>query len=586
MDSDCQLLSLFAQGDQRAFTQLVERHSALVHRTAYRITQRHTLAEEATQLTFSVLAQHALKNRSLPQTLEGWLHKTASFTAMRALDKEVRHQQKLRHYRHHHPGPAEEAGHTELLPELDRALLRLGTRDREIIVLRFLKGYSIPEIARRLDGTEAAIQKRAHRAMGKLRQWLASKSTGLSAAALLALLESEGRAAIPEIAALDMAEAALSQSAKLPPLTVHQTIQNLRNIPTMIHDHRKPILTSAACATLVGIIVLTYGQAEEFTLTRVENVLFNGGSESLFAGAESGPPKSPIQYTLQGGIEPLFPGSESEATDASAFGSVFYARTPNILPYLQTSQTQVSLTTFGSNNGVPHAITDSGWISGRAKAPIIGAIWNGSTGGGWVYPGTNFLYAIAEQGGAITAVGKSSTGKLVKVTTTTTSPHAFTPTEYPYSGELLGVDPSGMYLGGGVAQVGGGYKAVLIDDADNLIQLPSLDSVIPWDFVYDVILVEGQPIAVGQANDAVNQAHAVIWFEGMKAMRLTDFVKLAFDPAPGSDLMDSSFKPSRAASIEKSPNGWVICGEGRHATTGLRDGWILELPRLVKSVSP
>ncbi len=86
---------------------------------------------------------------------------------------------------------------------------------------------------------------------------------------------------------------------------------------------------------------------------------------------------------------------------------------------------------------------------------------------------------------------------------------------------------------------------MLIDDAGNLKQLPSLDSVIPRDWVYDVTLVEGQPVAVGQANDAANQAHAVIWFEGMKAMRLKDLVSLAFDLAPGSDPLDTSFQLTR-----------------------------------------
>ncbi len=259
-DSDTELLERFRRGEQYAFTLLVERYRGLVYGTAIRITQSHALAEEVTQQTFAILAQREFQGRSRPKLLGGWLHQTASFTAMRALRKEIRHRNKLNRFQEElaHRTSSEESA--ALRQRLDRALLRLGDMDRQIILLRFLNNRSIKEIAEDLGCTEAAIQKRAHRALDKLRRWLSRPSPGITGAAILALLKSEAQAEIaaPALATPTLSQAALSQVSSVPAgITIHQLAQ------AMIYHHKLKILTAAVGTSAAVILIFNSLNAKD-----------------------------------------------------------------------------------------------------------------------------------------------------------------------------------------------------------------------------------------------------------------------------------------------------------------------------------
>jgi DNA-directed RNA polymerase specialized sigma24 family protein len=70
---DCQLLARYVtQRCQAAFAELVRRHIDLVYAACLRQTHHPTLAEDATQAVFLILAQRAA---TLPSTsiLAGWV---------------------------------------------------------------------------------------------------------------------------------------------------------------------------------------------------------------------------------------------------------------------------------------------------------------------------------------------------------------------------------------------------------------------------------------------------------------------------------------------------------------------------------
>lgn len=57
-------------------------------------------------------------------------------------------------------------------PELDRALRRLPTGQRAVIVLRFLEDWSVDEVAEALGVAAGTVKSRQHRALDRLRQEL------------------------------------------------------------------------------------------------------------------------------------------------------------------------------------------------------------------------------------------------------------------------------------------------------------------------------------------------------------------------------------------------------------------------------
>ena len=84
-----------------------------------------------------------------------------------------------------------------LEPHLDEAIHTLGAIDQDVIALRFLEGKSLRETGQSLSMTEDAVQKRASRALAKLRDFFARRGFRLSAAALATLLAANTEAGIP-----------------------------------------------------------------------------------------------------------------------------------------------------------------------------------------------------------------------------------------------------------------------------------------------------------------------------------------------------------------------------------------------------
>src|SRR5215471_5077866 len=75
---DAELLSAYVRGDERAFESLVKRYFGLVHGIALRRLRDSSLAEEAAQSIFIILARKA-KRMSSGMMLRAWLLKTCRF---------------------------------------------------------------------------------------------------------------------------------------------------------------------------------------------------------------------------------------------------------------------------------------------------------------------------------------------------------------------------------------------------------------------------------------------------------------------------------------------------------------------------
>ncbi len=172
--TDLEWLEAFAyNGDELAFRQIVEKYRRMVYSVALRRCGHRELAEEATQNTFAVLAR---KSKHLLQhpTLSGWLHRTAMLEASTLLRSERTRRRKHvelmeRETLHNTYGAASLSLDA---PPLDEALARLSARDRDVILMRFYEGMSFGEIGQRLGKSDAACQRRSHRAVKKLSRLL------------------------------------------------------------------------------------------------------------------------------------------------------------------------------------------------------------------------------------------------------------------------------------------------------------------------------------------------------------------------------------------------------------------------------
>ncbi|MBX3742822.1 MAG: sigma-70 family RNA polymerase sigma factor [Akkermansiaceae bacterium] len=166
-----------------AIRTLVRRHSPLVFATALRrLNGDHSAAQDVTQEVFTLLARKAASLHDV--FLSGWLHRQAC----RRAANHVRTEQRRRR-REKIAGEAMEApGGTDRSPflfrELDEALLKLPSPDRDAVILRFFEGKDHRQVGMKLGITEEAARKRVKRSLERLGCLLGKRGLALTGGSL------------------------------------------------------------------------------------------------------------------------------------------------------------------------------------------------------------------------------------------------------------------------------------------------------------------------------------------------------------------------------------------------------------------
>ncbi len=164
------LIDLAAKGNSDAVREIVVRYQAMVYRTCLRIIGNEVDAEDAAQATFLLFLKKCRKLKG-DTLLGGWFYRTAGFVSQEHIRNAAR--RKRREENAHIMNEPENQETTEvwnqLKPELDKALMALPEKHRNIVVLRYLEGKSNDEAASTLGMTPSAVSTSLARAMEKLR---------------------------------------------------------------------------------------------------------------------------------------------------------------------------------------------------------------------------------------------------------------------------------------------------------------------------------------------------------------------------------------------------------------------------------
>jgi RNA polymerase sigma factor (sigma-70 family) len=203
------LRRFISEGDDRAFTALVDRHGPLVLRVCRRVLGAGEDAEDAFQATFLVLARKAATLRHR-EALSAWLHGVARRVALKARSARARQShwwaESIPFDRplpvvDPRPDPLAEFSGRELVMIIDEEVQRLPEAYRLPVLLCCLEGHSLEEAARRLGWTAGSVKGRLERGRARLHDRLLRRGLTLSAA-LAAAEVSRGAAAAAVVARL------------------------------------------------------------------------------------------------------------------------------------------------------------------------------------------------------------------------------------------------------------------------------------------------------------------------------------------------------------------------------------------------
>jgi RNA polymerase sigma-70 factor (ECF subfamily) len=175
---DAALAVRASKGESAAFGQLYDRHVDAIYRYVYYRVRDDAEAEDLTSDVF-MRALRAMPRYEPRQAFLAWLYRIARNAVIdraRRGNRQVSFEDALEHPMADQVlDPDEQILATSDNTTLRGALAQLTPLQQEVIVLRFLEGYSTHEIARLVGKREGTVRGIQFRAIGALRQLIPSR---------------------------------------------------------------------------------------------------------------------------------------------------------------------------------------------------------------------------------------------------------------------------------------------------------------------------------------------------------------------------------------------------------------------------
>ncbi len=164
------------RGDEAAFEALYQAYAERALRTAFLITDRRTLAEDAVQETF-IQVWRSIRDLRDPLAFRGWFYRILIHRVRRLGKRDGREptlslEAVADHRDTHMTGPEEQAERNEAFHRVRGAIARLPEAQRLTLILRYYSGLAEAEIAAALKIPIGTVKSRLHTARARLRDEL------------------------------------------------------------------------------------------------------------------------------------------------------------------------------------------------------------------------------------------------------------------------------------------------------------------------------------------------------------------------------------------------------------------------------
>ena len=164
--SDIELIEAIKAGDPRAFETLYHRYRDWVHRLAWRFTGDEDAALDVLQETFAYLVRK-FPDFTLTARMTTFLYPVVKHLSL-ALKEKSRRLVLTEEILDFMPAPPAER-QDETRAELAQVLTSLPPAQREVVLMRFVDGMTLEEIAAALEIAAGTVKSRLYRALEQLR---------------------------------------------------------------------------------------------------------------------------------------------------------------------------------------------------------------------------------------------------------------------------------------------------------------------------------------------------------------------------------------------------------------------------------
>jgi RNA polymerase sigma-70 factor, ECF subfamily len=166
-----ELIQQVQDGDHGAFRILVERYMKNAYNVAYGFVGDHDDAQDVAQEAF-VRAYRSIGSFRREASFGTWLYRIVSNLSM----NHIRRHRSIAKWEVRDAdgalgstaGPSHEHGSPDLKEHLERALHRLPTLQRAVVILRHLNGMSTKQVSSILQCSEGTIKTHLHRGLRKM----------------------------------------------------------------------------------------------------------------------------------------------------------------------------------------------------------------------------------------------------------------------------------------------------------------------------------------------------------------------------------------------------------------------------------
>jgi RNA polymerase sigma-70 factor (ECF subfamily) len=177
---EAELVKRLKQFDSQAVSEVVTNYGAALHRYVAAMVDDYHLAEDIVSETYIRMLEHIDTYTYTGAPFRAWLYRIAHNLAINALrrTRPVADEEVLENLTAHEGDPEQMARRGEERATLRNALMKLTDEQQQVLLLRFVSGYSMTEIARALQKSNGAVKLLQFRGLRTLARLLRRAEAG------------------------------------------------------------------------------------------------------------------------------------------------------------------------------------------------------------------------------------------------------------------------------------------------------------------------------------------------------------------------------------------------------------------------